>query len=62
MVIKLSPRQVMMLISWAQQSGELKNHPITLSGDSVKLYHRYIKQLQESAKRKDEESSYTASL
>ena len=52
MKIILTPRQLMNLIEYAQRTGELSKTPITLSSDSIKLYYRYINQLQEALKRK----------
>lgn len=51
MKVLLTPKQLARLIRYAESTGELARTPITLSADSIRIYYRYISQLQESARR-----------
>jgi len=43
MKVKLTPKQVLKLL----EIDMLKEHPITMSGKSAKILHRYMKRIKE---------------
>lgn len=53
MKYRMTPRQLFVVLGWAMQTGQLKDNPIKLNSDSVKLYSKYISMLQTESKRRN---------